>query len=78
MECRKRRSEGKRENREAKANKHTHRRVTTIPTIVIANETAMVTEKRKRQLNLALGRAREIKKKKNQLQEVSRWLEDKF
>ena len=63
---------GKEKKSEAKANKHTHRRVTTIPTIGIANETAMVTEKRKRQLNLALGRAREIKKKKNQPQEVSR------
>ena len=57
---------------EAKANKNTHRRGTIIPTVGIANKTAMVTEKRKRQLNLALGRAREIKKKKNQPQELSR------
>jgi len=63
-----------------KDNQHAYRRVKTISTIAITNETlaGMVTEKRKHEVNLALGKAREIKRKKNGPQEVSHLSGNKF
>jgi len=68
-------SEAKKEGREKKKKEkktiNIHAGGSYQSTIVILNEINMVTEKQKRQLNLALDRAREIKKKKNEPQEVS-------